>query len=175
MKLTTFCLLFLLISISSKATQQIPDLLIIGKDTLQIFEPENYPLEKLNLKKRPFNYTNTTSPHTACWRGYQAIWKVINNELFLEKIQRCYGDNKSEKIQDLDKLFQENNINVMKKNGLIFASWVNIKLYKYQYYTTQPKKYRRKLLTDYWPKKTKPSKADLKLEILNGIITKNNI
>ena len=175
MKTLTFLIFLILISIDLKATQQIPDLLIVGKDTLQIFEPNNYPLEKLNLKKRPFNYTETTSPHTACWRGYQAIWRIIDNELFLEKIQRCYGDNKSDKIENLDELFKENNLNVVKKNNLILASWVNINLYKFQFYTTQLKKYRRKLLTDYWSKKSEPRKTDLKIQVINGIVTKNNL
>ena len=44
----------------------------------------NFPLEFLNLKFRPFNYTKQTAPNTACWRGYQAIWKVIDNEIYLE-------------------------------------------------------------------------------------------
>ena len=175
MKILTFFLFFVLFSTNLKATQQIPDLLIVGKDTLHIFEPNNYPLEKLNLKRRPFNYTETTSPHTACWRGYQAIWKIIDNELFLEKIQRCYGDDKPDKIENLDELFKENNINVVKKNNLIFANWVNINLYKYQFYTTQTKKERRNLLTDYWSKKSQPNKSDLKIQIINGIVTKNDL
>lgn len=174
MKNLIFIFLFF-ISINLKATQQIPDLLIVGKDTLQIFEPNNYPLEILNLKSRPFNYTLTTSPHTACWRGYQAIWRIIDNELFLEKVQRCYGDNTSDNIENLDKLFKENNLKVVKKNNFILANWVSINLYNYKFYTSQPKKYRRKLLTDYWSKNTVPMKKDLKIQVINGIVIKNNL
>lgn len=169
--------IFLIVLLSSniKATQQIPDLLIIDKDTLQLFDLNNYPLESLNLKTRPFNYSYNDAPHTACWRGYQAIWRIIGNELYLEKIHRCYGDNKSDKNENLTELFSKNNLNVKKKNNMILANWVNLNLFKYEFYTTQPKKYRKKLFTDNWWKKIKPSKKDFKIVIKKGIVEINNL
>lgn len=54
------------------ATPQTGDLLIIGTDTITIFQ---YPLDKF------FNKGNLFNPgyfdeyvRTSCWRGYKAIW-----------------------------------------------------------------------------------------------------
>jgi len=132
MPMKSFVLVFILFISSNKilATVQTPDLLIIENDTLELREMSNFPLESLNLKFRPFNYTRQTAPNTACWRGYQAIWRIINNEIYLEKIQRCYGDENSEKFENLTDFFTKNQIDFTEKKGMVLANWVNLNLYE---------------------------------------------
>lgn len=99
------------------ATAQIPDLLIYNGDTLSIFAN---PLEQLydNDSLRPkFFGDKEGCMSTACWRGYQAEWIIIDNKLFLTGIYSCcyYED----KIQaDLKQLFGDKCI-----NGKVKANW----------------------------------------------------
>ena len=88
------------LSINTFATVQECDLLIIEKDTIRL---QTFPLEDLELKSTPFGLSKTTAPCTACWRGYKAIWRIKDNKLFLEKIERSYYDNKrgEENIKEL--------------------------------------------------------------------------
>jgi len=44
----------------------------IKNDTIYLKE---FPLEKLELEKRPFGNTRITAPSSACWRGYKAVWR----------------------------------------------------------------------------------------------------
>ncbi|MCH5598097.1 hypothetical protein [Niabella ginsengisoli] len=131
------------------ATVQTPDLLIIEKDTIELCEMSDFPLEFLNLKFRPFNYTRQTAPNTACWRGYQAIWRVIDNEIYLEKIQRCYGDENNDKIENLKGFFSKNQINITEKDGMILANWINLNLYELKSFYSKSK-YRKIMLSDNW-------------------------
>ena len=111
------------------STVQTPDLLIIGNDTIKI-RPKTYLLEYLSFKTRPFNYEIKSAPTTGCYRGYQAIWRIVDNKLFLEKIIRCYGDDKLVKNENIFKLFQKNQIKFVQENNMIAANWLNINLYK---------------------------------------------
>jgi hypothetical protein len=74
-------------------TIQIPDLLIYNGDTILI---ESYPLESYfndqNLRPDSIFFKDCLS--TACWRGYQAIWKIENDRLFLVSILDCCADDK---------------------------------------------------------------------------------
>lgn len=77
-------ILFLTIS-KAYSTGQVPDYLIIGQDTVSIF---NNPLEQYldssgNRKLVDFNKRCQSS---GCWRGYIAYWELINDSLFLLKI-----------------------------------------------------------------------------------------
>jgi len=67
------------------ATPQIPDLLIIGKETFMLY---SFPLEYLKLAKAPFDYRGYSFPGTACYRGYQATWKILDNKLFLVHVNK---------------------------------------------------------------------------------------
>jgi len=60
------------LTFSSFVTEQEADLLIIENDTIYLKE---FPLEKLELEKRPFGNTRITAPSSACWRGYKAVWR----------------------------------------------------------------------------------------------------
>jgi hypothetical protein len=96
------------------ATGQVGDILIYQEDTLVLF---SNPLEKYLDSKtnRTINGYELNMTSTACYRGYQATWEIINDSLFLTKIQiGCYGEDP--KYFDLKKEF-----NTMK----VFASWLS--------------------------------------------------
>ena len=171
-----FILILILFILPNKlfATEQIPDLLIIEKDTVELRELSNFPLEFLNLEFRPFNYTRQTAPHTGCWRGYQAIWRVIDNKIYLEKIQRCYGDKNNDKIENLKDFFEKNQINTIEKDGMILANWFNLNLYKLKNLYSKAK-YRKMMLTDNWFGKKAPKNPNYVLTIKYGKIETNNL
>ncbi len=112
-------ILILITSVSKAfATAQIPDILIYNGDTLSIFAN---PLEQLhNIDTlRPKLFGNKKGCETtACWRGYQAEWTIIENQLFLKGIYSCCYH--KDKIQaDLKKLFGNKLI-----DGKVKADWV---------------------------------------------------
>lgn len=75
---------FLLISTKSFATAQVPDYLIIDKDTLRI---QSNPLEEY-FKIHPMPGNLTTMVSSANWRGYIAYFKFLNGKLVVENIYR---------------------------------------------------------------------------------------
>lgn len=169
-------LIFLSIFFSSKmfATTQRPDLLIVGKDTLELREMNTFPLEYLNMKSRPFNYTRQTAPGTACWRGYQAIWHIIDHKIYLEAILRCDGDDNSERSENLTDIFKRNKIEVVEKNGMILASWIDMELYELTGLHAKPGD-RRTILSDVRAgKKTKQKTGPLMI-IQNGEVVSSTV
>jgi len=126
MKLTkclAITILFLIVSVrSSFATDQIHDILIIGRDTICL---KSFPLEDLGFTKRPFRYGNYDFPGTHCYRGYRATWKVIDKKLYLVEITKA--DDTQEPI-DMVKYFAENNYTPVVIDGLIFADWCSLEL-----------------------------------------------
>ncbi len=111
-------LIVMLCSLKSLATAQIPDELIYNGDTLSIFAN---PLEQLpeieNLRDKLFGDKEECGL-TSCWRGYQAIWQITNNQLYLVGIYSCCSyENKIH--ADLEKLFGEKYV-----NGKVKADWV---------------------------------------------------
>jgi len=127
------------------STEQISDRLIIGNDTICL---QTFPLEDLKFKIRPFNYGDYDFPHTGCWRGYQATWKVIDNKLFLIEIIRV--DSMAETL-DLEQFFRKNGYEPNIINGYIYADWFTADLEKY------PALYANKscIFRSYDPKKKK--------------------
>lgn len=128
-----FTLLITLIFISIinvLATEQIPDLLIIEKDKLYL---KTFPLEdfisKNKINKAPFKYGEYSFPNTACWRGYQAIWGVINNKLFLIEIIKV--DSTQEKL-DIENYCKSINYSPIVIDGLIYADWYSDTLKRYE-------------------------------------------
>ncbi len=107
------------------STEQVPDILIVGNDTIYL---QTFPIEDLNFKISPFKYGEYDFPHTGCWRGYQATWKVIDNKLFLIEVIRV------DSIQDtleLEEYFRKNGYEPKLINGLIYADWFTADLEKY--------------------------------------------
>lgn len=118
-------ILFLVMSFASaKSATQVPDICIIKKDsttsdTLAMF---SYPLEDYFEKigtRDLAGFKTCESP--ACTRGYQAVWFVENDSLFLINIQGCnehmsWCDEAA--IPNLKKIFDE-----ALNNNKVFASW----------------------------------------------------
>ena len=116
MKKTIFIILVLILTISKAySTGQVPDYLVIGKDTVPIF---NNPLEQYfeQVKKRELIDFHNPCWSTACWRGYKAYWELKDDSLFLLKITACHKDCGESKDANLFAMF-----------GSIrpFASWYN--------------------------------------------------
>ncbi len=176
MPMKSLVLVFILFISSNKilATVQTPDLLIIENDTLELREMSNFPLESLNLNFRPFNYTRQTAPNTSCWRGYQAIWRIINNEIYLEKIQRCHGDDNNMRTENLNDFFTKNQMDFIEKDGLVLANWVNLNLYELKNLYSNTKN-RKRMLSDNFFEKKNIEKADCVLSIKNGKIERNSL
>jgi len=99
------------------ATAQFPDILIYKGDTLSLFAN---PLEQLfkddTIAPKLFGDKEGCAS-TACWRGYQANWELVNNELYLTGIYSCCYDKDSIKA-DLKALFGEKY-----QNGKVKADW----------------------------------------------------
>jgi len=96
------------------STEQIPDILIIGNDTIELESP---PFQSLKIDgkvlKLPFQPW-----HTACWRGYIATWEVIDNNLTLKKIN--VGN---ETKFDIVEYLETNGYTPKTINGLVVADW----------------------------------------------------
>lgn len=152
------------------ATEQFPDKLIIENDTLYL---KSFPLEELRIKgkfqKSPFEYyENIDFPHTGCYRGYVATWKVIDNKLFLIEIEKV--DSTNQKLNIIE-YFNENNYKPRLINGQIFADWYSDTLKRYDYFMYYFNSQRYYLADDYL--KNPENKNEL---IFNhGILTHNNI
>lgn len=102
------------------ATPQVPDLLIYKGDTLRLFaNPLSGHPHAQSLSKRFFRGKNRCYS-SACWRGYQAVWTIINKQLYLLSILNCCRQEKGYKEADLKRLFGKKFINEKVK-----ADWVN--------------------------------------------------
>ena len=145
------------------STEQIPDILIVNNDTICL---KSFPLQQLNFEKAPFIYGHIkgdyiTYPHTACWRGYQAIWQVIDNKLFLIEVIKI--DSTQEKL-DLMQYFENNNYTPKVENGKIFADWVAANFEPYSHWH---KNYNCLFISH------KPKKSKILIRFENGIMIEN--
>jgi len=92
MKKLVITLLFVHQSLGLFSSPQMPDYIVFGKDTIPTY---NLILE-LYLQKQDtgkieslFGLAFRDNASLNCWRGYQAIYKVENDSLFLVEIIRC--------------------------------------------------------------------------------------
>lgn len=153
-------------SISSAfATEQIPDRLIIGDDTVYI---KSFPLDELRFQNSPFKYGDGTysSPHTACWRGYVATWKVIDDRLMLIEVEKV--DSTAEKL-DILEYFALNDYSPDVINGNVFANWHNAN------YVVYPDAFNHKYSRLYLWSYAMPNDELPRIVFKNGILTKNII
>ena len=129
-KILLISILVNLFSIQAYGTEQIPDLLIIEKDTFYLFY--TFPIEDLNLeiKKNPFISGKYTIHSTACWRGYQAIWKIKNNKLYLQNVKSCHSDSIFH-YNSVIEYFRVNGYEPNIENGKILADWFTSDLIRY--------------------------------------------
>ncbi len=119
--------------VNLKASPQIPDYLIIGNDTLPLYQLilEDYlhSLEQSTDSNSLFGFSFRNDfgygiTSTNCWRGYQAVYSLENDSLFLKYIIPCNSirkldvddiHNSNEQIQ---KIFHEK-----VKNNKVFIDW----------------------------------------------------
>lgn len=131
-KVTLIFSLFIISIIKVTATEQIPDLLIIENDTFYL---KTFPLEQLRLKERikinPFEYGDYEFPHTGCYRGYVATWKVIDDKLMLIEVEKV--DSISEKL-DIVEYFKKADFKPAMINGIVHADWYSDTLKRYNYF-----------------------------------------
>ena len=101
---------------------------------------------------------------SACWRGYVATWRIVDNKLFLEKID-WFNKSRHESIVEL---FERNNIQYQEKDGMIFANWYTQSFYEINF--SDNRRYRvKRLYPERW---LGGVKRKLVLQIENGIVTK---
>ncbi len=127
-------------------------------------------MENLKLTTRPYGNTHGYPPSTSCRRGYRAVWRIIDNKLYLEKIIRCNYDRKTTE-QDIKELFDQNGIEYEEKDGMILANWLTIAFYKFP----KPDFPDRIHLTGAYNIKGDQKDKSLRLQIENGKITLNRL
>lgn len=151
-------LLLLLLILPILATEQVPDILHKGKEKYWL--QDYFPLESLDLDHPPFYGGELRMLSTACWRGYEAEWKIENDSLFLIRIYECHNHNG--KMQDIITLFKKNDIEFTPSTQKIFANWVSEELYLVGDKT---------LITESFKMRYPNTKFNSFITIKNGIVT----
>jgi len=125
-KKTISIILFVIAPFGLFASPQMPDYIIYGKDTIATYNLilENY-LQKQDTSEsdKLFGLSIRDGSSLNCWRGYQAIYKIENDSLFLVGIINCgeLGNGKIDKVQSLEKIkiiFKER-----LKNERVYINW----------------------------------------------------
>lgn len=110
------------------ASPQIPDYVVFGKDTIATYNLilEQYLQRQDSAKtEQLFGLMFREGASFNCWRGYQAIYHIENNSLFLIDIINC-GELKNGKIdksqshEKMKSIFGEKLL-----NGKVFIDWFN--------------------------------------------------
>jgi hypothetical protein len=166
------CLILVVVSLAFStafSTEQIPDKLIVGKDTIYL---KSFPLENLRLnlrlKKSPFDYGKFGFPHTACYRGYVATWQIIDENLTLIEVQKI--DSVGTQLNIVEYLL-DNSYNPKIINGYVVADWYSDTLKRYELFTSSYTLNEFYVSKDYWMEK------DKRIELIfeKGRLIKNNI
>jgi hypothetical protein len=112
--------LFFLFSSQGFSTNQVKDYLILDNDTLYLYDS---PLEQIkNISNDIFDLEQPEVLSSACWRGFYAEWRIINNTLYLSKVFDCH----THKV--INKTIEK----ILKRKftkGLLKADWVNSPLW----------------------------------------------
>ena len=149
------------------STEQKPDLLILGKDTIYL---QSFPLEKLEFKIPPFKYGDYPFHTTGCWRGYQAVWTIENDKLYLVEIIR---DDSSNQRLNIEKYFADNGYSPKIENGKILADWYTANLEDY-FKTFNPQFHgyndKKCLFESYRPKEKRRL-----IKIESGVVVENKM
>ena len=110
-------LILVLVSNHSKATNQVPDVLFCGKDTLYFHYS---PLEKIEgirseiSRLRKDEYVVSSD----CLKGFRAEWRIIDDFLYLSDVYDCHSHKKINPL--IEELLQ-----TKFTDGLIKADFVN--------------------------------------------------
>lgn len=131
MKLLLAFILFLLFDKQLIASPQLPDYIIYKNDTIATYNLilEAY-LQKNNPNQDKLFGLSFGGPQNLdmgitvnCWRGYQAIYKIENDSLFLSGIIECHS------IRKIDKEISDKNLRALfgsqVKNNKVFIDWFN--------------------------------------------------
>lgn len=108
------------------ASPQMPDYVIYGKDTIATYNLilEQY-LQRQDSANREQLYGLALRDGASfnCWRGYQAIYKIENDSLFLVDIINCgqLGNEKIDKAQSYEKI--KSIFGNKLKNEKVFFDW----------------------------------------------------
>ena len=129
--MTRFLKVFLLLSLSFWSTgllgsPQTPDYIIIKGDTIPTYNLllESY-LQKLDTveAQRLFGLAFRDGASTNCWRGYQAIYLLQNDSLFLVDIINC-GALRNKTIDKLESLRRMRTIfGAAVRQNRVFINW----------------------------------------------------
>ena len=127
-RILTIILLSFYVSNSFATSPQVPDYLIYKNDTIPTYNllVEKYLQTRKDDKGRLFDLSfrnsidGTEGTSSNCWRGYQAIYKIENDSLFVSAIIDCHSlENPTEISKNyIEKLFGEK-----VKNGKVFVDW----------------------------------------------------
>ena len=124
-------IIFMLFSVRLFASPQMPDYIIYKNDT---FATYNLILERF-LQRRDtteseklFGLSFRDGATTNCWRGYQAIYRIENDSLFLTDILSC-GERRSNKI-DKDGSLEKMRVifGDRVKDNKVFINWFSDEL-----------------------------------------------
>jgi hypothetical protein len=145
----------------SSPPEQIPDYLVLKSDTLLL---KSFPLEQLEFEVRPFHYGAFTFPNRKCLRGYQATWKVMDDKLYLVRMDKVGAPADQFVLEDY---FKINDYNPVVKDGFIFADWFTMNLAAF------PNKISRCAYLEKRYKKVSRKKPVIRFE--DGIVRYNRI
>jgi len=112
-------------SLTLFASPQAPDYIIYKKDTIPTY---NLILEQYLQKKevsesaKLFGLSFRDSTTFNCWRGYQAIYKIENDSLFLSDIIRC-GERGSKIDRDFSLKKMKSIFAERISNGKVYIDW----------------------------------------------------
>lgn len=123
---TAVLILFTFFSCRLFASPQVPDYIIYKNDTLATTNLilEQY-LQSIETKQREslFGLAFRENATLTCWRGYQAIYKIENDSLFLTDIISC----EERRLNKIDKLRSGEKIKSIfgdkVKNGKVYIFW----------------------------------------------------
>ncbi len=105
------------------ASPQLPDYLIFNGDTIPVYSLilEQY-LEKINTPNQGdlFGLKFRGGASLNCWRGYQAIYSIENDSLFLKNVIDC-GERKIDQKASDQRISEIFNNKV--KNGKVYIDW----------------------------------------------------
>ena len=155
------------------STEQTPDILIIGNDTIYL---NYFPLEDLVLSNKlsaPFDYGGYSFPHTGCWRGYVATWQVVEDNLVLKEVRKL--DTEKTKL-DIIEYLENNGYNPKIINGFVVADWYSDVLIARSFYGYTDDRF---VLDIYYRpyRPYDPNEHDRRAELIfeNGKLIENNI
>lgn len=118
--------LFTLSAFRTLASPQLPDYIIFKGDTLatyNLFIEQYFQLQAKPDEGKLFGLSFRDGSSFNCWRGYQAIYKIDNDSLFLVDIIHC-GERRNGKIDKAASIEKMKEIFKGKfLNGRVYINW----------------------------------------------------